>query len=300
MSMSAAPTDAPPAATRPAPAMHLPPPPPSRAIWFGRVVLAFLRRELLEAQRYRAAFVTRFVSVALGGLSLVFFARFVGSAPNQHLMPYGGDYLAFGLCGLVAAELQQIGVSSLANRVRMAQLMGYLEAQLGTPAPAWIILGAYPVYELGSALVRSMLYLTGAALFLGVTFHPNVLTLAIGVPLALATFGGMGLAGAAATMITRRSNPLGAILSGASALLSGVVYPVSILPAWLVAVGRLLPLTHGLEILRRGLLAGAAPGQVAGSLLALGAFAVGFLGLGVAMFAWALRRARSDGSLSHF
>ena len=64
--------------------------------------------------------------------------------------------------------------------------------------------------------------------------------------------------------------------------------------------GACLPLTHGLEVLRRGLLAGEGPQQLAGSLFALGLFAIGFFSAGLALFAWALRRARIDGSLSHF
>jgi ABC-2 type transport system permease protein len=273
---------------------------PPRLIWFTRVLLAFLRREVLEASRYRAAFVTRVAGVAFGAFSLLFFSRFIGTGQNQHLEAYGGNYLAFGLCGLVAAELQQIGIASLANRVRMAQLMGYLEAQLGTPAPVWIVLGAHPVYELSVAVGRGVLYMLGAALVLGVEFHPNAATLLLGIPLTLAAFGGLGLVSAATTMVTRRTNPIAVVLAGASALLSGVVYPVSVLPGWLIDVGRLLPLTHALEVLRRGLLLGQGPEALAPSLGALAIFAVVFSGLGLVAFAWALGRARDDGSLSHF
>jgi ABC-2 type transport system permease protein len=275
-------------------------PAPGRALWFGRVLLAFLRRDLLEAARYRMAFLTRFCGFVLAAFSLLYFSRFVATSANPHLHPYGGDYLGFAVCGIIAAQLQQVGVTILSNRVRMAQLMGFLEAQLSTPAPAWIVLGAQPVYELGAAFGRAVLYALGSAVFLGVTFHPNWATLVLGVPLALATFGGIGLLGAAATMVTRRSNPVGALLGGASALLSGVVYPISILPGWLAAAGRCLPLTHALEILRRGLLAGAPPSAVAGGLAALAGFAAVCLGAGLALFAWALDRARRDGSLSHF
>jgi ABC-2 type transport system permease protein len=273
---------------------------PGNALWFFRVLVAFGRRDLLEAARYRAAFLTRFLGFVLAALSLYFFSRFVATSANAHLVPYGGDYLSFGLCGIIAAQLQQIGITTLAQRVRMAQLMGVLEAQLNTPAPAWIVLGAQPVHELAASFARAVLYVVGAAVFLGVTFRPNWATLALGVPLSLLTFGGIGLLGAAATMVTRRSNPVGALLGGASALLSGVVYPVSVLPGWLARAGRWLPLTHGLEILRKGLLAGASPAEVSDSLWALAGFAAVSFGAGLALFAWALKRARCDGSLSHF
>ncbi len=274
--------------------------PPSLPVWFGRVVVASFRRELLEAARYRAAFVTRFAGFLLAAASLVFFSRFVASTPNPHLAPYGGGYLAFGLCGLVAAELQQVGVMALANRVRMAQLMGFMEAQLSTPAPAALVLGAQPLLTMAAAVVRAVIYLVAAALVLDVGFRPHALTLLIGVPLALAAFAGLGLLNAAIIMLMRRTSPLGLVLASASALASGVVYPVTVLPPWLASLGQWLPLTHALEVLRRGLLTGAAPTDVSGSLSALGAFAVAISVLGGGLFAWALRRARVDGSLSQF
>lgn len=276
------------------------PPLPGTARWFGRVLLAFIRKEIAEASRYRLAFLTRGFAFVLAALSLYFFSRFVDAAENRHLRPYGGDYLAFGIVGIVAAELQHVGATTLATRVRMAQLMGYLEAQLSTPAPAWIVLGAAPVHVLLGALSRAILYIVGAWLLLGVRFHPNAATLALGAPLALVTFGGLGLLSGAATMLVRRSNPVNMVINAASALLSGVLFPVSVLPGWLQRTSQFLPLTHALELLRKGLLANAPPAAVAGPLLALVLFAIGLGAGGVALFAIALRRARVDGSLTHF
>ena len=72
------------------------------------------------------------------------------------------------------------------------------------------------------------------------------------------------------------------------------------LPAWLREVGRLLPLTHALAVLRGALLVGAGPGELRQSLLALLVFAGLLAPVGAGMFAYALRRARIDGSLSHY
>ena len=240
------------------------PPRLSTLRWFARVLVACLRRDLAETSRYRLAFLTRLASLALAGLSLYFFARFVGAANNRHLQAYGGDYLSFGVVGLIAAQLQHVGVTALATRVRNAQLAGFLEAQLATPAPAWMVLGAAPVYVFLGALVRAVALVLGAWLVLELPLQPDPLTLAIGLPLAFLSFGGLGLLGAAATMVTRRTNPVTVLLTATSALLSGVIYPVSVLPAWLRRLADLLPLTHALEVGRRGLLAGASPSSSAG------------------------------------
>jgi ABC-2 type transport system permease protein len=65
-------------------------------------------------------------------------------------------------------------------------------------------------------------------------------------------------------------------------------------------VGRLLPLTHALAVLRGALLVGSGLGELRSSLLALLVFAGLLAPVGAGMFAFALRRARVDGSLSHY
>jgi ABC-2 type transport system permease protein len=275
-------------------------PAPPRLLWFARVLLACLRRDLAETSRYRLAFLSRVAALALAALSLYFFARFVGAQQNRHLNPYGGDYLTFGMIGLVAAQLQHVGVTTLAHRVRTAQLAGFLEAQLATPAPAWMVLGAAPTYVFLGALVQTVGLVVAGWLVFDLQLRPNFGTLALGIPLSALAFAGLGLLGGAATMITRRTNPVTVLMTATSALLSGVLYPVSVLPGWLRQAAELLPLTHALEVGRRGLLTGAWPSEVARSLVALAMFAALLSLAGLVSFAWALRRARVDGSLTHF
>ena len=79
----------------------------------------------------------------------------MGAAVNPHLAVYRGNYLGFVVIGLLGTEFQQVGVSVLAQRIRMAQVMGTLEAEVATPAAPWMVLGAPPVYEFVVA-VRSL------------------------------------------------------------------------------------------------------------------------------------------------
>ena len=274
---------------------------PGAGVWFVRVLAAFTRRELAAMSGYRAYFVTRVAGFASVVLGLVFFARFVGASANPHLAAYGGNYLGFAAIGFLVAQLQQVGVDGLARRVRTAQIMGTLEAEMATPAPPWMVLGATPVYEFGGAALRSAAYLWGATVLVGLALpRTNVLTLLVSVPLVLAAFAGLGLVTAGSTMLVRRSNPVTLVLGSLSFFVSGVVYPVTVLPPWLQSAGKLLPLTHALRVLRGAFLVGSSPGAVADSLVALGVFAVALIPLGAATFAYALRRARVDGSLTHY
>ena len=60
-------------------------------VWFGRVMLAFIRRELAALGGYRLSLVVRVLGVALAVGSMVFLSRFVGAAVNPHLAGYGGN-----------------------------------------------------------------------------------------------------------------------------------------------------------------------------------------------------------------
>lgn len=272
-----------------------------RLPWFARVLAAFVRRELAALGGYRMAFVIRLLGFVMAIGSLLFLSRFVGAAVNPHLALYRGNYLGFVVIGLLGTEFQQVGVSVLAQRIRMAQVMGTLEAEVATPAPPWMVLGAPPVYEFVVAALRSAAYLLGAKLLLGLDLsHANWSSLLVAVPLIVGAFSGLGLLAAATTMLVRRLNPVAMVIGSLSFFLSGVMYPVTVLPGWLRAVGRLLPLTHALAVLRGALLVGAGPGDLRRSLLALLVFAGVLAPVGAGMFAYALRRARIDGSLSHY
>jgi ABC-2 type transport system permease protein len=207
-------------------------------------------------------------------LALAFLSQLVdsGAAANPHLARYGGNYLGFAVVGLVVLDLQQVAVSALSQRIRTAQLIGIIEAELATPAPTF-----------------------------GVTF-PRVdgVSLALAVVLVVAACLGLGLLSAAATMLVRRANPIAVLLGSASLLLGGVAYPVSVLPPWLRALGQALPLTHALEAARGALLLGASPSALARPLTALALLAAVLVPAGAALFLFTLRRARMDGSLTHY
>jgi ABC-2 type transport system permease protein len=274
---------------------------PLPPFWFLRILWAFTRRELAALGSYRIAAALRlfgFVSVVA---SLLFLSRFVGAAVNPHLAGYAGNYLGFVVIGVLVTEFQQVGITSLAQRIRLAQMMGTLEAEVATPAPPWMVLGVPPVYEVGAAALRAAGYLTGAKLLLGLDLsRANWLSVTIVAPLIVAAFTGLGLLAAGTTMLVRRLNPVANIVGSLSFFLSGVMYPVSVLPGWLRAIGGFLPLTHALAVLRGALLIGAGPGAMKHSLLALLIFSAVLAPAGVAAFVFALRRARADGSLSHY
>ncbi len=268
---------------------------------FRRVLGAFFLRELREAASYKVAFMLHFGGLLFALAALYYLSRFVQAAANPRLIPYGADYLGFIVLGFLFTELQQVAVGAFSGRVREAQLAGTLEAMLATPARPWIILLAAPVGDFLEALARSVCYLLLAALAFGLRFQSaHIAPAAVAFVLAMAAFVGFGLLAAAGTMYLRKGEPIALLVSGLSMLTAGVVYPTSVLPGWLRSIGDALPITHALEAVRRALLAGAGFAEVGPRLVALAAFSVVLAPLGLWAFLLALRRARIDGSLTHY
>jgi ABC-2 type transport system permease protein len=90
------------------------------------------------------------------------------------------------------------------------------------------------------------------------------------------------------------------LVNTASVLLAGVFYPTEVLPEALQALGRVLPMTHALEIVRRSLLGGEGIDTLLPSFVALVALTAVYLPLGILACHWAVRVAQTDGSLTAY
>ncbi len=271
-----------------------------------RVAWAFLRRDAAEAASSRLRFVV--LLLGLGSLLLTFasLARFVGNPVGQGgtaeaLVPTGSaGILGFWLVGLAIGELFRRTATGLARKVREAQLEGTLEAILGTPAPAaWIVLST-PLYEILAGAVEAIVLVGAGAVCFGVSLRPDIAALVATTALSLLAFGSLGLLGGALTMSLRRTDPVTALLGVAGVLVGGVLFPVSELPGVLRLVASAFPLAPSLDAFRLSLFAGAGVGAVAAPLVALAAFTAVCGPVAALLFAWALQRARVNGSLGQY
>jgi len=111
---------------------------------------------------------------------------------------------------------------------------------------------------------------------------------------------GFGIISGSFILVYKQRDPLSMAVTSGAFLLSGVVYPVSVLPGWLQVGSWVLPHTYALEALRLTLLQGASLSQVAPQLIALVFFSMGVLPLSFLFFRYAVRRAKVEGSFAQF
>ncbi len=271
--------------------------------WLGelRKVGYFLRRDILSNLSYRFGFVLEVVAVLFFVGGFFFVGRLVTPANLPALAEFGGDYFSFVLVGIALIGFQYAALSSFSEVIRMGQITGTLEAMLVTPTRLGTVLTGSALSSFLSAAVRVVLYLALGALAFGARLgNADLPTAFLALVLAVLAESGFGLLSAAFIVVLKRGDPVNFLLSGTATLLSGVYYPLSVLPGALQALAHFLPLTYALRAMRASLLLGRGPVELAGDLGMLALFAAVLLPLGLAAFRWAVRFARRAGSLGQY
>ncbi|MBX5484758.1 MAG: ABC transporter permease [Myxococcaceae bacterium] len=264
-----------------------------------RLLWAFLRRDLKIAASYRLSFVFMVAGAFVTLTTFYFLARTFGQTPLLQDR-YGADYFSFALMGLATASALRALQTSFAARLRQAQVDGSLEVLLSAPLSTFRVVTLLAAWPIGSALVRALGLIALGTLLFGARLHLDPLAFALVLALGLASFGALGLLSAAFVLTFKRGDPFSYFLDVATYLLSGVVYPVEVLPGWLRFAGRLLPSTWALHGLRAAGLQGAGLGELSGTLGVLVAFSAVLWPVAWWAISASRRHAERVGTLSQF
>ena len=194
-----------------------------------------------------------------------------------------------------------MGLSSFAGTLSREQATGTLEALLVTPHDARLLLASGAIWSFALAALQTAVYLAAGTLFL----HAHIATAGLGLVaamtlLALASFSGLGLLAAATLIQTKRGGTLIGFAASAFALLGGVFYPVSVLPAWLQAVAHVLPISYALDGVRRAAVASADLHAIGLDALVLVLYTAVLLPVAFLVSGWSVDRARRAGSLAQY
>ncbi len=261
---------------------------------------AFFMRDFRVAWSYRFSFFFQNATLLFSVLTLRFVSDVLGGANLAALNQYGGDYFSFVLLGAGISLLAYPVTKSFAGAVRGAQVTGTFEAMLMTRTSGAAVVTCSSLYALSAACAQMLLMWAIGGVVFGADFRlTQVPVVLLVVSMTMAVLTGIGLLSAAFVIAFKQSEPLTSAFVAASMLVSGIMYPTSVLPVWLERISPLLPLTHAADLLRYTFLKGADTGQAGIHFLALGAFCtllpVGWLALNAS-----LDYARRAGSLSQY
>ncbi len=262
---------------------------------------AFLWKDWQEAKSYRLAQVTEFAGLVMPLVFLFFLSRLFRDVSIDSLGQYSENYIAYALVGLFVTMYSASALRAFSTALRRAQIVGNLETLFLTRTSLTTLLFGWSLYPFLRSTVLMMVFLIGGVLIVGLRFdNINVIGALLTIFLLILVMGSLGIVAAGFTLMFKRGDPFTALLMVASGLLSGTLYPVEVLPAWLQVVSRILPHTYAIETVRSAVLSGGTMAEIAPGIGVLALYATLLTPIGILTFRYAIRRAKMDGSLAHY
>lgn len=263
--------------------------------------LAFLAVDVMEAASYRFAFVSQFGGIFMLLLVTFFLSQLVGKTMLPQLEPYGGNYFSFVLIGVSLATYTSVSLDVFQQSMRRLQVTGTLEVMLGTQTSLSTIVLSSSLYGFLLGTLHVLAYFGAGVVLFGVSVvTANLFSALLVLLLTVFSTAGIGLVAASIAVVIKKGDPVTALFNAGAMVLSGVIYPVNVLPPALQSLSVFLPITHGVEAMRLVLLKGASLQQTLPHLLILAAFAVVLVPAGLLLFHIAVNKARRDASLGHY
>jgi ABC-2 type transport system permease protein len=263
----------------------------------ARVALSMLTRDFLLASSYR----TQFVSGLFGG-----FANIVTFYYISRLVRLGGsfsadDYFAYVVVGILIYTIIGATLTTPAQSLRQELVAGTFERLLLAPGSTIASLVGLLLYPVLYALMSA----TAMLIFAASVFHielrwatvPAALPLAL---LAVLSFAPFGLLLVASVVIGKKAPPGTTYVIFGLGLISGLYFPVNLLPVWIRWMAQAQPFTPAVELLRWSLSGRPLSDPVWLDVGKLGGFVVVMVPVALAALVFVLRKSRSRGTILEF
>ena len=262
-------------------------------------VWAYVKKEFLIELSYKFAFLLYVFGVFTSVATYFFIDRLFGSRVVPDLEPFGTPYFAYVLVGNAFFAYVGAAIGGVSGYLASEQSRGTLEVLFATPTRLRVLLLAMAIWNTLYASVEAVAYFFVGALAFGVDFSQiNWGTLLSVSGLVIVVFNSIGLIEAAFILVFKRGAVVAWVVNGAWALLGGVFFPVTVLPDWLQLISALNPITYAIRALQLGIYRGTPVTELGQEIAVLTLFAVAFVPLGLLSWSWAVRRARTEGTLA--
>src|SRR5215211_1426351 len=267
---------------------------PGAGIWWEtRASLAFVERNLYLVRRYwhlELAFLIFNVASAMSVLYIGKAQMELGGGSQEGQL----DLVLFlGIGTVVWAYLRAV-FSNVGEMVAWERWEGTIEYTMMAPISRLAHMLGVSLFSIIYGLIRSALLLGVLSLFFSVDLsNANLGGAALILLVGSVSFLGFGIMAAVLPLLfPERGEEMTFVISSILLLVSGVYYPISVLPDWMEPLATISPATYVLAGMRAALLEGTptlALGPSILPILVLGALSIP---IGIAVFGWGERYAK--------
>lgn len=266
-----------------------------------KLAWAFIKRDATIAASYRISFILQLVEVFTILTVFYYLGKTLGDRNIPALARYGGNFLAFLLIGISLTDCVTLSLTTFAQQIRESQTTGTLETTLMSPVRLSAILIYSSLWPYLFSALRLVLYLGVGSVVYGVGMKQANLTSALLIfLLTVLCFMGIGMLWAGVVLLMKRGDAVMNLMGFGVILISGVVFPIGMLPGWVQTVGNMMPLSHALEGMRLAILQGKSVGDLSSIIIKLVVFAAVLQTIGLYGFNSAVNITKRMGSLSEY
>jgi ABC-2 type transport system permease protein len=263
----------------------------------GRQLMAFVFRDFSLTKRY-LGWVVVFTFYAMVNSATI---ALIGVAAKDELLT-----LTL-IVGVLLWSFLSVLFNEIASSVAYERWEGTLEYTFMAPVSRLIHLFGVSLYAAIYSIIRLAIVIGGLAVFIKLDLsRANLLGILIVLLVSSFAFIGLGLMAAVLPVFSpERGAEATNIFQGCLLLVSGVYYPVEILPGWLQPFAKLSPATYSLSACRKLMGIGSGQGQLVGApisevvpeLLTLTLMGVAMVPVGLWVFGHVERWAKKTGKL---
>jgi ABC-2 type transport system permease protein len=193
--------------------------------------------------------------------------------------------VSFFVPSILGMAQMQLGVFAAIPLVQQREKL-ILKRLNATPLPRWALVGSNVVVRLLIAAAQTALILGIGVALLGVQISGNWPLIIGFVVLGALTFTSIGYVIASFARTEEAANGMTSIVQFPLMFLSGIFFPLEIMPDWLRGVATFMPLTYLGDALRQTMVGGTAFQPLPVDALVLGGWLVVTLGISARFFRW--------------
>ncbi len=264
-------------------------------------ILAFIKRDFLIQLSYKFNFILIWFNIFGFLLIFYFIAKSFGGETSPYFTEYGGKYFPFVFIGVALSGCLAMSIVTLSRNMRAEQITGTLEAVLATPIRLRTLIISMSMCNLLYTLTSVIVFLLFGKYFFGIgLISANFISTITIFFLIVIFFNCIGLLASSFIIVFKRGEPISWLISIFSSFLGGAYFPIDVLPKYLKNISQVLPTTYALRALRKALLKGDDLKVLLPDIFILSAFCITLLPLSIAIFKFAVKKAKIAGSLTHY
>jgi ABC-2 type transport system permease protein len=221
---------------------------------------AFVEREIALSKRYWAWEIVWLVYGVVTSLSVAYIGLAAPAISGGQVDEAAiSRFVLYLLVGTIAWRFLGIIFENIGEVIAWERWEGTIEYTFMSPVPRLTHLLGMCAATLVRALAFSIAILGCVTLFVPVDLsHANVLSAVVLLAVGALAFIGLGIASAAFPLMwTEKGLQMAYIVQAVVLLVSGVYYPVSVLPAWMQVLSTISPATYVIRGMRSALMDGA-------------------------------------------